>query len=100
MDTDIMTFATYSTATRAGLRSGEHIQCPRGWTHARAARDGKNYEVGLKSSLFERRVYFNLTLVPHRLPRLSDVGDINSPGRHFFDVPEQCRSPAHAGCRN
>jgi iron complex outermembrane receptor protein len=60
---DIMTFATYSTGYKGqaydlvstfNARVASHMPVP----HETA----KNYEVGLKSSLFDRRVYFDLTL--------------------------------------
>jgi len=60
---DIMTFATYSTGYKGQAydlvstftaRTAAHMPVP----HETA----KNYEVGLKSSLFDRRVYFDLTL--------------------------------------
>jgi len=60
---DIMTFATYSTGYKGqaydlvstfNARTAAQMPVP----HETA----KNYEVGLKSSLFDRRVYFDLTL--------------------------------------
>jgi iron complex outermembrane receptor protein len=60
---DIMTFATYSTGYKgqaydlvSTFNAKEAAQMP--VPHETA----KNYEVGLKSSLFDRRVYFNVTL--------------------------------------
>jgi len=60
---DIMTFATYSTGYKgqaydlvSTFNAREAAQMP--VPHETA----KNYEVGLKSSLFDRRVYFDLTL--------------------------------------
>jgi iron complex outermembrane recepter protein len=60
---DIMTFATYSTGYKGQaydlvsvFNAKEAAQMP--VPHETA----KNYEVGLKSSLFDRRVYFDLTL--------------------------------------
>jgi len=60
---DIMTFATYSTGYK-----GQAYDLVSTFTARTAARmpvpheTAKNYEVGLKSSLFDRRVYFDLTL--------------------------------------
>jgi iron complex outermembrane receptor protein len=60
---DIMTFATYSTGYKGqaydlvstfNARTAAQMPVP----HETA----KNYEVGLKSSLFDRRMYFNLAL--------------------------------------
>jgi iron complex outermembrane receptor protein len=60
---DIMTFATYSTGYKGqaydlvstfDARAAAQMPVP----HETA----KNYELGLKSSLFDRRVYFNVTL--------------------------------------
>jgi iron complex outermembrane receptor protein len=60
---DIMTFATYSTGYKgqaydlvSTFNAKEEAQMP--VPHETA----KNYEVGLKTSLFDRRVYFDLTL--------------------------------------
>jgi len=60
---DIMTFATYSTGYK-----GQAYDLVSTFTARTAANmpvpheTAKNYEVGLKSSLFDRRVYFDLTL--------------------------------------
>jgi iron complex outermembrane receptor protein len=60
---DIMTFATYSTGYK-----GQAYDLVSTFTARTAAEmpvpheTAKNYEVGLKSSLFERRMYFDLTL--------------------------------------
>jgi iron complex outermembrane receptor protein len=60
---DVMTFATYSTGYKGqaydlvstfNARTAAQMPVP----HETA----KNYEVGLKSSLFDHRMYFNLTL--------------------------------------
>ncbi|MDB6104788.1 MAG: TonB-dependent receptor, partial [Gammaproteobacteria bacterium] len=60
---DIMTFATYSTGYK-----GQAYDLVSTFTAKTAAQmpvpheTAKNYEVGLKSSLFDRRMYFDLTL--------------------------------------
>jgi len=79
---DIMTFAHVSTGYKGhayDLVSTFNARV--GWTQCPCRTRRQELRGGLKSSLFERRVY-SIT-VPHRLPRLSDVGDINFPDGTF-----------------